>query len=126
MADCELLELETAQALPRVLPVGWRHPAGQPDNCFQSIVHSLAVFLSVERHSDSRRWLHVSVSHRDRIPSWDELRSIKDLFIGRDKKAIQVLPPESEYVNHCPRCLHLWCCLDGDGLPDFRRHGGTL
>jgi len=28
-------------------------------------------------------------------------------------------------VNDHPRCLHLWCCLDRDVVPDFRR-GGTI
>lgn len=110
----------TAAMLPRVLPAGWRQ-AGP--NVYVSIHEKLSAIVSAERESDGRMWLHVSVAHRDRMPSWDELRRIKSWLIGRDVRAIQVLPPESEYVNLHPFCLHLWQCLDADPLPDFRKDG---
>jgi hypothetical protein len=59
------------------------------------------------------------------MPSWEDCRLVKDTFIGRDRRALQILPPASEYVNIHPYCLHLWSCLDGAGLPDFR-HGGQI
>jgi hypothetical protein len=83
----------------------------------------LRVLCSACVESDGKRWIHVSCSRPNRLPSWEELRLVKDTFIGRDRKAIQVLPPASEYVNDNPHVLHLWACLDGDGLPDFRKDG---
>jgi hypothetical protein len=53
-------------------------------------------------------WDHVSVSHPDRIPTWEEMAYVKDLFFGDDEAAMQLHPPKSEYVNNHPRCLHLW------------------
>jgi hypothetical protein len=112
------------QYCPRVLPAGWREwtDAGIA-GCFINPQRKLAVIFSVERERDGKRWIHVSVSHRDRLPTWDELRGVKDWTIGRDKLALQVLPPEDQYVNLHPRTLHLWCCLDGNPTPDFRHSG---
>lgn len=95
----------------------------EPFTCFRKIGDSLSVIVSGSTEADGRRWAHVSLSRPSRLPSWDDVREVKDAFIGRDRKAIQVLPPEAEYVNIHPHVLHLWCCLDGDGLPDFRKDG---
>jgi len=70
----------------------------------------LRVIVSVEQHSDGR-WLHVSISRADRLPSWDELKRVKADFMG-DRWAVQFLPPASHYVNEHPNCLHLWHNLD--------------
>ena len=117
----ELLEIETAAAVPRILPSGWRQ--GAHENFLRNDGRNLSVGVSVER-VDGKRWLHVSIAHARRMPTWDELREVKDWLIGRDRRAIQVLPAAAEHVNIHPFCLHLWSCLDGDGLPDFRRDGG--
>jgi hypothetical protein len=90
---------------------------------YRKIADTLMVVLSARREADGRRWLHVSFSRPSKLPSWDDLREVKNTFVGKDRRAIQVLPPESEYVNIHDYCLHLWCCLDGDPLPDFRYEG---
>lgn len=82
----------------------------------------LMVIVSGRTEADGRRWIHVSFSHPNRSPTWETTVLVKKAFLG-DRKALQVLPPEAEYVNIHPYCLHLWCCLDGDGLPDFRVGG---
>lgn len=99
-----------------------QHPDGIV--CYEHVTgRGLYVIVSGCVEGDGRRWIHVSCSRSDRLPSWSDLRKVKDAFIGRERKAIQVLPPASEYVNFHPYVLHLWCCLDGDGLPDFRKDG---
>lgn len=98
---------------------GWRAPrlgAGA----------GLLAIVSGTMELDGRRWIHVSFSRRDRMPSYDDVVLVKRLFIGRDRKAIQVHVPESEHVNIHRYCLHLWHCVDGDGLPDFRARGGRM
>lgn len=72
------------------------------------------------RERDEKLWLHLSISHAKRLPTWHDLREAKDIFIGKDRVALQILPREAEYVNRHPNVLHLWCCLDGDVTPDFR------
>lgn len=81
----------------------------------------LTVVIEPELH-DAELWAHLSVSvHRPvaRVPTWDELRWCKDVFIG-DRKAITVFPIRDEYVNHHPHVLHLFAPLERDPLPDFR------
>ena len=81
----------------------------------------LRVLYSVRQEADGKRWLHISVSHRDRLPQWKELVYVKTLFIGADATAYQVIPPAAKHINIHPNVLHIWCCLDGAPLPDFTR-----
>lgn len=53
-------------------------------------------------------WDHVSVSRRDRAPTWDEMCRVKDLLFDLEDCVIQYHPPRSKYVNIHPFCLHLW------------------
>lgn len=113
--------------LPRVLPAGWREvERGEDGARYYNTARSLAVIVSIAVEQDRRRWLHMSCSHIERIPTWEELRDAKDVFIGRDRVALQVLPRQRDYVNIDPRVLHLWCCLDGDVTPDFTRGMGSI
>lgn len=110
------------------LPEGWKRDSrAETDNgaawrfarTFGAGV-GLFVMVSGTVERDARRWVHVSFSRRDRMPSYEDSALVKRLFIGRECKAIHVFPPESEHYNLHPYCLHLWHCVDGDGLPDFR------
>lgn len=69
--------------------------------------------VTVEVHEDKKKWLHVSISRRNKLPTWEHLKDAKETFIGKDKMAVQILPPAAEYVNLHPNCLHLWHCLEG-------------
>lgn len=53
-------------------------------------------------------WEHVSVSTKRRVPNWQEMCFVKDLFWNDEECVIQYHPPKSEYVNAHPYCLHLW------------------
>ena len=75
---------------------------------------------------EGEKWLHVSCSRKDKFPKWKELKEVKELFIGKDRRAVQVFPKKSEYVNIHPNCLHLWCCLERDTIPDFSMGLGTI
>jgi len=58
--------------------------------------------------SDGEGWDHVSVSLKNRTPNWREMCFIKEMFWGKDACVVQYHPPESEYINNHPFCLHLW------------------
>lgn len=58
--------------------------------------------------SDGDGWEHVSVSTYKRCPTWEEMCLIKSLFWDDDDCVVQFHPPESDYVNFHPFCLHLW------------------
>jgi hypothetical protein len=53
-------------------------------------------------------WDHVSVSLRHRIPTWQEMNWIKNLFFEDEDCVVQFHPPKSEYINVGKNVLHLW------------------
>jgi len=64
-------------------------------------------------------WEHVSVSLRDRTPTWEEMCRVKALFWEEEDCVIQYHPPASEYVNNHDHVLHLWRPLEAVlPLPD--------
>lgn len=122
-------------AMPLVIPAGWRrlsdivfeNEAGELNGNWYEDLTGLRVGLSVEKEQDGRWWVHLSVSHRDRLPKWKEFVMVKEIFIGRDRPAVQVLPERAKWVNIHPNVLHLFSPLDNDlPLPDFTRGKGTL
>jgi hypothetical protein len=121
--------------LPTVLPDGWddldlRHLPGFPGRDYARGYHKrglLRVVVSCMRYADGKCWLHVSVSRKNReIPSWQAMCDVKDLVIGTERTAYQVMPPRAKHVNVHPGCLHLWHCLEGDVTPDFTGGGETI
>lgn len=57
---------------------------------------------------DETGWEHVSVSTPRRPPNWQEMCFVKDLFWEPEEAAMQLHPPQSDYVNNHPHCLHIW------------------
>ena len=108
------------------LPAGWRliYPLIPNAQCYAS-KKGLRVIITVEVH-EGQKWWHVSVSRENRLPTWQDIRKVKDLFVGADEKAIMVLPSDDEYVNVHPYCMHLYCNLNRDPLPDFTRGMGII
>lgn len=64
--------------------------------------------VMVSSGSDLVPWQHVSVSARDRTPTWDEMCWVKNLFFEEEEAVVQFHPPKSAYINYHPYCLHLW------------------
>jgi len=58
--------------------------------------------------SDGEGWDHVSVSLKNRCPSWVEMDYIKRLFFKADECVLQYHVPEKDHINIHPYCLHLW------------------
>lgn len=114
-ASWVLAALERVASQPAVWAFAGRMPAGY---AFRRR-DGLAVIASGQVEGDGRRWLHVSLSRQGRLPSWDDLKDVKAAFVGPEREAYQVLPPEKKFVNIHRFCLHLWCCWDGPALPDF-------
>jgi hypothetical protein len=54
------------------------------------------------------------------------LAEAKDMFLGRERLALHLFVPRSQHVHLHPYCLHLWCCLDGDPVPDFTNGTGSV
>lgn len=58
--------------------------------------------------SNGGGWDHVSVSFRNKTPTWDEMCIVKDIFFNEDEVVIQYHPAKEDYINNHPHTLHLW------------------
>ena len=64
--------------------------------------------------SGSDGWDHVSVSRKNRCPSWPEMEQIKRLFFRDDETAMQLHVPPEDHINNHPHVLHLWRPQDAE------------
>lgn len=71
-------------------------------------VFALPSGLLVVACTQGRDWDHVSVSRRDRTPSWAEMCHVHGLFFRADEWAMQLHPPAHENVSYHDHCLHLF------------------
>lgn len=67
---------------------------------------------------------HVSVSptHRNRIPTWNDMSKLKEIFFYPEEEAYQIMPRESEYlhgINDLDNVLHLWRPKNGRILQEL-------
>ena len=59
-------------------------------------------------------WEHVSVKlFARRLPTWDEMCEVKDIFWDAEEEVVQMHPKKSEYINFV-EALHLWRPTDGN------------
>lgn len=113
---------------PTIMPPAWEmverdHISGAK---YVARLRGLVAIISCSRELDGQFWLHLSVSHRKRVPTWQELTWCKDIFLG-DREAYQVLPPPERYVNIMPNVLHMFARIDGAAvLPDFTQGTSSL
>lgn len=56
---------------------------------------------------DGGKW-HLSISHKNRLPTYEELKDARYRFCPDVKYMAQIFPPKEEFVNIHPYCLHLW------------------
>lgn len=127
-AEMGLKEGWQEEFVPTILPPHWRLVQSTLDGAQYACSNGLFVIASASVEGDKKRWLHVSMSRKNRIPSWEDIVEVKNTIVGMNRKAIQVLPVQKEYVNIYSNVLHLWACLEpeGDGLPDFTHGTGSL
>jgi len=60
--------------------------------------------------------LHVSMSHGDHDPSWEEIKLVKAAFFPRDCDAMMMLPREADWVNIHSHTFHLIQCPQEWGI----------
>lgn len=117
-------QLRLSEFIPRVLPDGWKilQPFGDGFVCQHR--SGIRVIVTTGDFEDNRDWMHISVSRKDRIPSWDDLKFVKNTF-AETRFGYQVFAPPSDHVNIHDFCLHIWVPLTGSPLPNFGA-GGTI
>lgn len=113
------------EVAPRVLPAKWTRGDVYINAAWYFSRTGLRTCLEVE-YQDGELWIHASTSRADRTPSYEEMREVKRIFFGDERKAIMVFPPKNQHYNYHPYCLHLFGPLARDPLPDFRTAGGQL
>lgn len=94
-------------------PTGW---------CYDGLREPLRILVSEGPAPDDQSgvWLHASISHRDRIPTYDELVLLHHAVWGASGWAYQVFAPAVDHINIHPNVLHLWGRTDGRAeLPNF-------
>lgn len=69
---------------------------------------TLKVLASIDVDDKGIEWEHVSVSLKNRCPTWDEMKFIKMKFWDDEDEVLQFFPKKSEYVNAHKYCLHMW------------------
>lgn len=51
---------------------------------------------------------HLSISHQERYPTWDEIKEARNQLLPMDKTFAMIFPPQEEYVNLHQNTFHLW------------------
>lgn len=94
---------------------GWDSEPGDNFGTFQippSLVTKRPALLCIA--SSGGGWEQVSVSTPTRCPTWQEMCFVKSLFWNDEDCVMQLHPPQSEWVNNHPYCLHLWRPIDAE------------
>jgi hypothetical protein len=73
---------------------------------------------------DGDQWVHASIAWTSRMPTYEDLATLKAAVFGPGREAYQVFPPESRHVNIHAHALHLYGRADGARvLPNFAEWG---
>lgn len=70
-----------------------------------------------DRFDTDERWRHLSMSLQTRLPTYEEVKHARQVFFPAEAEVVQVFPPEDEFVNCHPFCLHLWWSKDRRLVP---------
>jgi hypothetical protein len=112
------------QKISQELEIGRRHDFGHQEpyanyGAFEVNYQSYKLFIISSGSDNGTDWEHVSVSLKNgKMPNWDMMNFVKDLFWNDDETVIQFHPKKSEYVNIAKNCLHLWRNVKGHELPE--------
>jgi len=101
-------------------------PNGPDGWSFVELSGESTVIATCADAPDGFEWLHASIAHADRMPTYADLKLLHAAVFG-DGWAYQVFAPPSDHVNIHEYALHLFGRLDGQPvLPDFTRGTGSV
>lgn len=73
--------------------------------------HAPTDFMVSAGVEETERWgplLHASMSYGDHLPSWEEIKLVREAIFPLEVDTAMILPRQSDYVNVHNFCLHLW------------------
>ena len=76
----------------------------------RSIKQSDKALVSLARLEE---WEHLSVSFKNKIPSWECMQEMKELCFYDDEECFQLHPKADNYVNNNEYTLHIWRPIEG-------------
>lgn len=109
------LQVNAGNAVRRYLPgtfcaMGW-NPAMKWKKDFDMrlgcAVHTCEGLVALVTRDGPDKFWHISVSRKDRYPTWDEIKAARYDLLPDDLTMAQMLPPKAEYVNVHPNTFHL-------------------
>ena len=58
-------------------------------------------------------WEHLSVSFKNKIPSWECMQEMKELCFYDTEECFQLHPKADDYINNSEYTLHIWRPVEG-------------
>lgn len=104
-------------------------PFTEAKGIMQSFISDTKLFVlrtPAALQDDGKFWQHISLSRKDKMPTYADMVAVKQKFIGDEFEAIQVFPKAEKHVNIHNFCLHLWVPINHSPLPDFTMGTGMI
>lgn len=106
----------------------WKEAGIEPPDMLRDDAHHLNAIVGFEplgRPGAEKRW-HISLSHDDRLPTWEE--TVAAVHVLRPGVPFALgIPPRSWWLNFHPHVQHIWEIRDADLIEQWRfeRQGHT-
>ena len=72
------------------------------------LARSITIMATLDNTPAHGVLLHVSVAHPKRLPTWSEVKLVRERFFPDDIDVMMVLPRASDYVNEHKFCFQLY------------------
>ena len=69
--------------------------------------------------ADGQTRIHMSVSHQERLPTWDEMKKVREELLPLNRDFAMIFPKQEDYINIHPYCLHLMEIKPSDKFNNF-------
>lgn len=138
----EAEELQYQQTAARLQETGLKLPFGYDPAKLQPIRANWGVLVRVYRGKvkpirslrfiqsvnviEEELWHHVSISYHKMLPGYNELKWTRDNMFNPEDTVLQVFPRAANHVNIHPYCLHLWCNMERQPIPDLDVFKGVI
>ena len=71
-------------------------------------VFRVGTIVILVSHNDDEGGWHLSMSHKNTMPTYEEMKDFRYKFLPNGINACEIFPPREKFVNIHPFCRHLW------------------